>query len=166
MVSGGVELAGVSVMVRDFGFRSDCGCLSPVTLISMVSKKSLFLPPASPPICSLHIVSLSLSFTICRGNVIFPQGCSTGYIKLMKRQLTVSRRCCPFGLTQAGAASPSRLSQTHLALGGVLTHFGLIGLGELWGVVILIHNFNVDLHNGFFARGSPCRRKALSLQWT
>ena len=35
VVSGGVELAGVSVMVRDFGFRPDCGCLSPVTLISM-----------------------------------------------------------------------------------------------------------------------------------
>lgn len=57
MVSGGVELAGVSVMVKDFAFRPDCGCLSPVTLILMVSKKSLFLPPASSPICSLHIVS-------------------------------------------------------------------------------------------------------------
>lgn len=164
MVSGGGELAGVSVMVRDFGFRPDCGCLSLVTLISMVSKSHSFchLPAHQSP---HYTFSLSLSFTIYRGNVIFPQGCCTGYIKLMKCQLTVTGRGCPFGLTQAGTASPSHLSQTHLALGGILTHFGLIGLGKLWGVVILIHNFNVDLHDGFFARGSPCRRKDSSLQW-
>lgn len=38
MVSGGVELAGALVM-RDLDLDLDCGCLSPVTLISMVSKK-------------------------------------------------------------------------------------------------------------------------------
>lgn len=31
-VISGVGLAGVSVMGRDFGFRPDRGCLSPVTL--------------------------------------------------------------------------------------------------------------------------------------
>lgn len=60
-----------------------------------------------------------------------------------------------------GAASPSHLSQTHLALGSILTHFGIVGLGKLWGVVILIQNFDVHLHNRFFACGGPCRRKGL-----
>lgn len=87
MVSGGGELAGVSVMVRDFGFRPDCGCLSLITLISMVSKSHSFCH--LPAHQSAHYTfSLSLSFTIYRGNVIFPQGCCTGYVKLMKCQLT------------------------------------------------------------------------------
>lgn len=42
---------------------------------------------------------------------------------------------------------------THLALGSILTHFRFIGLSKFRGVVILIQNFNVDLHNGFFTYG-------------
>lgn len=64
-------------------------------------------------------------------------------------------------LCQTGAALPSHLSQTHLALGSILAHFGIVGLGKLWGIVILIQNFHVHLHNGFFACGVPCRSKGL-----
>lgn len=67
----------------------------------------------------------------------------------------------PHSLCQTGAALPSHLSQTHRALGSILTHFGTVGLGKLWGIVILIQNFDVHLRNGFFACGVPCRSKGL-----
>lgn len=50
---------------------------------------------------------------------------------------------------------------THLALGSILTHFRFIGLGKFRGVVILIQNFNVNLHNGFFTYRVTCRRDSL-----
>lgn len=70
-------------------------------------------------------------------------------------------RWCPHSLSQVGVALTRPLSQTHLALGSILTHFGTVGLGELGGIVVLIQNFDVHLHNGFFACGGPCREKGL-----
>lgn len=55
----------------------------------------------------------------------------------------------------------SHPSQTHRALLSILAHCGLVGLGKLWGVVVHIQNFDVDLDDGFFARGVPCRGKGL-----
>lgn len=69
-------------------------------------------------------------------------------------------RCCSEACP-GGAALPSPLSQTHHALFSILTHFGLVGLSKLWGVVVLIQNFDVDLYNGFFACGVPCRGRGL-----
>lgn len=60
-----------------------------------------------------------------------------------------------------GTALSPDLSRTHRALLSILTHCGLVGLGKLRGVVVHIQNFDVDLHNGFFARGLPCRGKGL-----
>lgn len=59
----------------------------------------------------------------------------------------------------------ANLRLTHLALGSILTHFRFIGLSKFWRVVILIQNFNVNLHNGFFPYRVTCRRDNLSPQW-
>lgn len=54
---------------------------------------------------------------------------------------------------------------THLALGSILTHFRFVGLGKFRRVVILIQDFNVNLHNGLFPYRVTWRGDSLFSSW-